>query len=202
MDSLVSIVGGWSGINLLLYFNPGKIKFFDINRAVVEYFSLVIQLVIMSETRSVFMSRLFGRVFGAEVSLATQKGDFLRRPLDGGIVQSTIEQLPEGFTGIYQWLMANYMASPMKVDPTSARNCEHLLPFFASPSAFPKLNPGAKPGSRPANQCTLYNWHGWLAGEAEYSRVREKLSTIPIEMHHLDAFNKDFKELLDARKQR
>ena len=197
VDSLVSIVGGWSGINLLLYFNPGKIKFFDINRAVVEYFSLVIQLVIMSETRSVFMSRLFGRVFGAGVSLATQEGDFLRRPLDRGIVQSTIEQLPEGFTGIYEWLMANYMASPMKVDPNSARNCEHLLPFFASPSAFPKLNPGAKPGSRPANQCTLYYGHGWLAGEDEYSRVREKLSTIPIEMHHLDAFNKDFKELLE-----
>jgi len=65
--------------------------------------------------------------------------------------------------------------------------------FFDSLDDFPRLNPGAA-GPGPANQCTLYYGHGWLAGQAEYSHVRERLNSARVSLSVRNAFDKDFPE--------
>ena len=203
---LSSVIGGFSALNALLDFAPEEIDYFDVNSRVVEYFRLVLALVQISATREEFVSRLFARPFSRERPYtATNQGEFLSQPLDRAVADETRGLLQVKESQVYAWLLRTHMADTgwsagqprgeVLEKGKRRRNCEELHVFFDSPGKFPRLNPGAA-GAGPANQCTLYYGHGWLAGQPEYSLVRERLQVARVSLSVRDALDKGFPQWL------
>ena len=203
---LSSVIGGFSALNALLDLAPEEIDYFDVNNRVVDYFRLVLALVQISATREEFVSRLFARPFNQGISYTVaDQGRFLSQPLDRVIADETRGLLQVKESQVYAWLLNTHMADTgwsagqprgeILEQEERRRNCEELYVFFDSPGKFPRLNPGAA-GAGLANQCTLYYGHGWLAGQPEYSLVRERLQVARVSLSVRDAFDKGFPQWL------
>jgi len=61
VDTFVSVVGGLSSFNYLLFLEPKRIEFFDVNPHALRYGKMIVELIGISQTREEFISHLFSR---------------------------------------------------------------------------------------------------------------------------------------------
>lgn len=181
-----TVVGSLAGLNGLLTIQPREaILFFDINPWMVEYATMVVELIKKSPSRGSFLSSLYGRQLGPY--LDEQNPSPQRDPLDTdqdmGLLTQTRMALPEGTQCAFDYLQQEYMRPKRQAANSTVqthKNCEEILLFYP-PEKYPPLNPRrhgvySRSADYAPNICTFYYGHGWLSDQASYSKVREALS--------------------------
>jgi len=162
----VSVIGGLSGLNYLVYLEPEEIRFFDCNEYQIDYFRLIIELIHLAYSKDNFLSMIFD---GMDKSFLSIKGQ--RR---------------------YRDYLLPYKNNNILKDK---RNCRQLLRTFPVNERVPvgageELGMDER-GKLVPNINTFFDGYGWLENENTFQKVKSifKNSNCDLTVRHMDIRN-------------
>ena len=200
VDTYASVIGGLSGLNYLLAFDPRAIVFFDINPGMVAYARLIKAMIGLSETPEEFISRIFCRSVETylartrEEKLTCENQDgFLSMPVNETLLSDTLNRLSPEERSTFEAFVAPHLPAGTL---DGARNCRRLLPCWPIDERVPvgageALGTDEK-GALVPNTNTFFYGHGWLASKEDYRKVRQALQDRPVRFMSFDLLRDDW----------
>ena len=200
VDTYASVIGGLSGLNYLLAFDPRAIVFFDINPGMVSYARLIKAMIGISETPEEFISRIFCRSVksylartGEERLTCENQNGFLSMPVNETLLSDTLDRLsPEERSTFEAFVVPHLPAATLD----GARNCRRLLPCWPIDERVPVGAGEARgideKGALVPNTNTFFYGHGWLASKEDYRKVRQVLQDRPVRFMSFDLLRDDW----------
>lgn len=182
IDNYYSVIGGLSGLNHLIVIKPKNITFFDINQDAIPYCKFIIELIKSCSSPKDFIESFFLRRMDEPLNEDNQD-DYLLKPIDYSILESTLESLSEESKQVY-----NQAVLPLvkKEKPSEPRNCMRVVPCWNPHHRVPvgggESTGYDESGKRVPNTNTFFYGYGWLYNEDNYNKVKSCLINSSIEI--------------------
>ncbi len=183
-DSYATVIGGLSGLNYLLAFQPQRVVFYDVNPAAIDYGRFILEMIRLSSGPGEFISRMFARSIEGFLSHSGEacltvgnQQEYLARPIEQALWSGTLDHLSAKGREVYQ-----YQLGPRIQGTTlpGIYNCRRLLPCWPVNERVP-VGGGVDCGYDDAgrlipNTNTFFYGHGWLESQAAFDRVKDVLA--------------------------
>jgi len=199
IDRLVAVAGSFSHVTMLTTLEPREIIYTDINEDQLLVNAAILSLIKVSPTRLSFLSGYFARPESAfrlealELGNVPEPAEVMEeirlvpavKRIALEIYQHILVDSGERVACAYAGLVREFTA--VQGEREERRTCDHVLiigvPFF--------YNEGQN-----VTLCSVQYGEGWLASEATYTTVRDRLMRARVEFQHKDLFT-DVLELVN-----
>lgn len=183
VGQLVSVVGSMTVLNFLTALSPAAIHFFDMNPCAVAWGKMLCELISVSESPQVFISRLFARdvrVFEEEHGklVCFNQEQFLQEPPSWKWRWESEELLSKESREVYQTVLCPYQEGLSRI----GWNTPRILPCEDRRLLRNSTRSGlGSQGRLPEDGFASYLYgEGWLASEWTYQQVQLRLQQVPI----------------------
>ena len=179
VSSYATVIGGLSGLNYINVLRPERITFFDVNPSMVEYCSLILELIGIADSPEDFITRIFARDVqgfassrGQQLQVASQ-ADFLAVPPNKAIYRDTLLALSPTGRALYDIYIRPHHSGEIL---PGIRNCRQLLPCWPEDRTVPvgggKSLGKDSLGELVPNVNTFFYGLGWLESRASFLAVK------------------------------